>query len=161
MRDREAWLGEVKKSGYFVLASAVAAILWLVAGWLLPGVPGVGSLLALLAAANAPLLAPRLRKVELPGGIKLHFSAHEEEPAARGRRGTLMAALMMSGVCSRSRASVEMSWVSVRPVYMRGLGLPEFSISYYPTRVYGTFSLSSPASNLRSIKGLSFSRTPF
>lgn len=86
MRDREVWLGEVKKSVYFVLASAVAAILWLVAGWLLPGVLGVGSLLALLAAANAPLLAPRLRKVELPGGIKLHFSAHEEEPAARGRR---------------------------------------------------------------------------
>lgn len=78
---------EVKKSVYCILASAVAAILWLVAGWLLPGVLGVASLLALLAAANAPLLAPRLRTVELPGGVKLHFSAHEEEPAARGGLG--------------------------------------------------------------------------
>jgi hypothetical protein len=78
---------EVKKSVYCVLASAVAAILWLVAGWLLPDVLGVGSLLALLAAANAPLLAPRLRTVELPSGVKLHFSAHEEESAARGGRG--------------------------------------------------------------------------
>ena len=77
---------EVKKSVYCVLASAVAAILWLIAGWLLPGVLGVSSLLALLAAANAPMLAPRLRKVELPGGVKLYFTAHEEGSAARGSR---------------------------------------------------------------------------
>ena len=70
---------EMKKSVYFILASVVAAILWLIARWLLPDVLGVGSLLVLLAAANAPLLAPRLRTVELPGGVKLHFSPHEEE----------------------------------------------------------------------------------
>lgn len=68
----------MKKLVYFVLASAAAAILWLIVGWLLPGVLGVGSLLALLAAANAPLLAPRLRTIELPGGVKLHFSSHDE-----------------------------------------------------------------------------------
>jgi hypothetical protein len=72
----------VNGSVFYLFTSAVAALIWLGAGWLFGSVLSYSSLIVLVVVANLPWLITRVRSVEFPGVVKINFHKATE---LRGR----------------------------------------------------------------------------
>jgi|GEM_PF-3126294 len=63
----------VNRSVFYLFTSAVAALIWMAAGWVFGRVLSYSSLIVLVVLANLPWLITRVRSVEFPGVVKINF----------------------------------------------------------------------------------------